>query len=144
MTSAKTAKRLTRILSMLPYVIANPGVGVDELSERVLTKTVEVGDRDAVLLEDGIEGGLVGGVVDGVDALEGPVATPVEGQDLAVLFDVEEPRRPPADLPLGAYQGAAGGSFDPLESALPFRGEGVEVDSPGSRGHGCSSDTGSL
>lgn len=34
MTSPKTALRLTRILSMLPYVIANPGVGVDDLCVR--------------------------------------------------------------------------------------------------------------
>lgn len=34
MSSNKTALRLTRILSMLPYVIAHPGVSVDEVSQR--------------------------------------------------------------------------------------------------------------
>jgi len=34
MTSNKTAMRLTRILSMLPFVIARPGVSVDEVSQR--------------------------------------------------------------------------------------------------------------
>lgn len=34
MTSPRTAERLTRILSMLPWVIANPGVSVAEVLER--------------------------------------------------------------------------------------------------------------
>lgn len=34
MTSPKTAKRLNRILAMLPWVIANPGSTVDEVCER--------------------------------------------------------------------------------------------------------------
>ncbi|MFQ5948604.1 MAG: helix-turn-helix transcriptional regulator [Acidimicrobiia bacterium] len=34
MTSVRTAQRLTRILSMLPWVIANPGAAVDEVCER--------------------------------------------------------------------------------------------------------------
>lgn len=34
MTSSRTAARLTRILSMLPWVIANPGVSVDDVAER--------------------------------------------------------------------------------------------------------------
>ena len=34
MSSNKTAMRLTRILSMLPFVIAHPGVSVDEVSQR--------------------------------------------------------------------------------------------------------------
>lgn len=34
MTSPRTAKRLNRILAMLPWVIANPGVSVDEVCER--------------------------------------------------------------------------------------------------------------
>lgn len=34
MTSRRTARRLTRILSMLPWVIAHPGATVDEVCER--------------------------------------------------------------------------------------------------------------
>ena len=34
MSSPRTAQRLTRILSMLPWVIANPGATVDEVCER--------------------------------------------------------------------------------------------------------------
>lgn len=34
MTSQRTAGRLSRILAMLPWVIANPGVGVDEVCDR--------------------------------------------------------------------------------------------------------------
>jgi len=34
MSSPRTAERLTRILSMLPWVIANPGATVDEVCER--------------------------------------------------------------------------------------------------------------
>lgn len=34
MTSSRTAQRLTRILSMLPWVIANPGASVGEVAER--------------------------------------------------------------------------------------------------------------
>ena len=34
MTSPRTAQRLTRILSMLPWVIANPGATADEVCER--------------------------------------------------------------------------------------------------------------
>lgn len=34
MSSPKTARRLTRLLSMLPWVIANPGARVDEVCER--------------------------------------------------------------------------------------------------------------
>ncbi len=34
MTSPRTAQRLTRILSMLPWVIANPGAAADEVMER--------------------------------------------------------------------------------------------------------------
>ena len=34
MTSPRTAKRLNRILAMLPWVIANPGASVDEVCER--------------------------------------------------------------------------------------------------------------
>ncbi len=34
MSSPKTARRLTRLLSMLPWVIANPGATVDEVCER--------------------------------------------------------------------------------------------------------------
>lgn len=34
MTSPKTAKRLNRILAMLPWVIANAGAGVDEVCDR--------------------------------------------------------------------------------------------------------------
>ncbi len=34
MTSARTTGRLTRILAMLPWVIANPGATADEVSER--------------------------------------------------------------------------------------------------------------
>ena len=34
MTSARTAERLTRILSMLPWVLANPGAEAEEVLER--------------------------------------------------------------------------------------------------------------
>lgn len=45
MTSPRTADRLTRILSMLPWVIANPGTSVDEVCQRF-------GYERADLLED--------------------------------------------------------------------------------------------
>ncbi|MDP2623055.1 MAG: WYL domain-containing protein [Actinomycetota bacterium] len=45
MTSPRTADRLTRILSMLPWVIANPGTAVDEVCKRF-------GYERAELLED--------------------------------------------------------------------------------------------
>ncbi len=51
MTSPKTARRLTRILSMLPWVIANPGATADEVCERFgYTRRDLVADLDLVFV----------------------------------------------------------------------------------------------
>lgn len=51
MSSAKTALRLTRILSMLPYVIANPGVSVDDVCDRFgYDRKSLIGDLNLVFL----------------------------------------------------------------------------------------------
>lgn len=51
MTSPRTARRLSRILSMLPWVIANPGATVAEVCERFgYTKAQLVGDLDLVFV----------------------------------------------------------------------------------------------
>jgi proteasome accessory factor C len=51
MTSARTVRRLNRILSMLPWVIANPGATVDEVCERFgYTRAELVGDLDLVFV----------------------------------------------------------------------------------------------
>ncbi|HSF84583.1 MAG TPA: WYL domain-containing protein [Acidimicrobiia bacterium] len=51
MTSQKTARRLNRILSMLPWVIANPGATVDEVCERFdYTRRQLVADLDLVFV----------------------------------------------------------------------------------------------
>ena len=51
MSSTKTAMRLTRILSMLPFVIAHPGVSVDEVSERFgYTRKELIDDLNLVFL----------------------------------------------------------------------------------------------
>jgi proteasome accessory factor C len=50
-TSPKTAQRLNRILSMLPWVIANPGATVDEVCERFgYTKRRLAADLDLVFV----------------------------------------------------------------------------------------------
>jgi proteasome accessory factor C len=50
-TSPKTAQRLTRILSMLPWVIANPGTTVDEVCDRFgYTKRRLAADLDLVFV----------------------------------------------------------------------------------------------
>jgi predicted DNA-binding transcriptional regulator YafY len=50
-TSPKTARRLNRILSMLPWVIANPGATVDEVCERFdYTRAQLVADLDLVFV----------------------------------------------------------------------------------------------
>jgi proteasome accessory factor C len=64
MTSARTAKRLTRILSMLPYVIANQGVTVDELCERFGYRRKElIADLNLVFLT-GLPGYGPGDLID--------------------------------------------------------------------------------
>lgn len=64
MSSAKTAKRLTRILSMLPYVIANPGVSVEELSDRFGYRRKElINDLNLVFLT-GLPGYGPGDLID--------------------------------------------------------------------------------
>lgn len=51
MTSPKTAKRLNRILAMLPWVIANPGASVDEVCERFdYTRADLAADLDLVFV----------------------------------------------------------------------------------------------
>jgi len=51
MSSPKTARRLTRILGMLPWVIANPGVTVDEVCERFdYTRPQLMADLDLVFV----------------------------------------------------------------------------------------------
>ncbi len=51
MTSAKTARRLNRILAMLPWVIAHPGVSVEELCDRFdYTKSELVNDLNTVFV----------------------------------------------------------------------------------------------
>ncbi len=51
MTSQKTARRLNRILGMLPWVIANPGATVDEVCERFgYTRKDLVADLDLVFV----------------------------------------------------------------------------------------------
>ncbi len=51
MTSPKTARRLNRILGMLPWVIANPGVTVDEVCKRFgYTRTQLLADLDLVFV----------------------------------------------------------------------------------------------
>jgi proteasome accessory factor C len=51
MTSQKTARRLNRILGMLPWVIANPGVTVDEVCNRFgYTRTQLLADLDLVFV----------------------------------------------------------------------------------------------
>ncbi len=64
MTSAKTAKRLTRILSMLPYVIANPGVGVDELCDRFGYRRKELIDDLNLVFLTGLPGYGPGDLID--------------------------------------------------------------------------------
>ncbi len=64
MTSAKTAKRLTRILSMLPYVIANPGVSVDELSNRFGYRRPELIDDLNLVFLTGLPGYGPGDLID--------------------------------------------------------------------------------
>lgn len=64
MSSAKTAKRLTRILSMLPYVIANPGVGVDELSNRFGYRRKELIDDLNLVFLTGLPGYGPGDLID--------------------------------------------------------------------------------
>ncbi len=64
MTSAKTAKRLTRILSMLPYVIANPGVSVDELSDRFGYRRKELIDDLNLVFLTGLPGYGPGDLID--------------------------------------------------------------------------------
>ncbi|NNL96851.1 MAG: WYL domain-containing protein [Acidimicrobiia bacterium] len=64
MTSAKTAKRLTRILSMLPYVIANPGVSVDDLSERFGYRRKELIDDLNLVFLTGLPGYGPGDLID--------------------------------------------------------------------------------
>lgn len=64
MTSAKTAKRLTRILSMLPYVIANPGCSVDELSERFGYRRKELIDDLNLVFLTGLPGYGPGDLID--------------------------------------------------------------------------------
>jgi proteasome accessory factor C len=63
-TSAKTAKRLTRILSMLPYVIANPGVSVDELSSRFGYRRKELIDDLNLVFLTGLPGYGPGDLID--------------------------------------------------------------------------------
>jgi proteasome accessory factor C len=63
-TSAKTAKRLTRILSMLPYVIANPGVGVKELSDRFGYRRKELIDDLNLVFLTGLPGYGPGDLID--------------------------------------------------------------------------------
>lgn len=51
MTSPKTARRLNRILGMLPWVIANPGATVDEVCERFgYTHSQLMADLDLVFV----------------------------------------------------------------------------------------------
>ncbi|MDJ0663556.1 MAG: WYL domain-containing protein [Acidimicrobiia bacterium] len=51
MTSPRTAKRLNRILAMLPWVIANPGASVDEVCERFgYTRPQLAADLDLVFV----------------------------------------------------------------------------------------------
>lgn len=51
MTSPRTAKRLNRILAMLPWVIANAGASVDEVCERFgYTRRELAGDLDLVFV----------------------------------------------------------------------------------------------
>ena len=51
MTSPRTAQRLNRILAMLPWVIAHPGAGVDEVCERFgYTREQLAADLDLVFV----------------------------------------------------------------------------------------------
>ena len=51
MTSPRTAKRLNRILAMLPWVIANPGASVDKVCERFdYTRAELAADLDLVFV----------------------------------------------------------------------------------------------
>ncbi len=51
MSSPRTARRLNRILAMLPWVIANPGATVDEVCERfAYTKSQLAADLDLVFV----------------------------------------------------------------------------------------------
>lgn len=51
MTSPRTAKRLNRILAMLPWVIANPGASVDEVCDRFgYTRRELAADLDLVFV----------------------------------------------------------------------------------------------
>ena len=64
MSSARTAKRLTRILSMLPYAIANPGASVEDLSERFGYRRKElIADLNLVFLT-GLPGYGPGDLID--------------------------------------------------------------------------------
>ncbi|MDH3606119.1 MAG: WYL domain-containing protein [Acidimicrobiia bacterium] len=64
MSSPKTARRLTRILSMLPYVIANPGVGVQDLSERFGYRRKELIDDLNLVFLTGLPGYGPGDLID--------------------------------------------------------------------------------
>ena len=51
MTSPRTAKRLNRILAMLPWVIAHPGASVDKVCERFdYTRAELAADLDLVFV----------------------------------------------------------------------------------------------
>jgi len=51
MTSPRTAKRLNRILAMLPWVIEHPGTPVDEVCERFgYTRAELAADLDLVFV----------------------------------------------------------------------------------------------
>lgn len=51
MTSRRTAQRLSRILAMLPWVIAHPGAAVDEVCERFgYTRSELIGDLNLIFL----------------------------------------------------------------------------------------------
>ncbi len=64
MSSNKTAMRLTRILSMLPYVIAHPGVSVDEVSQRFGYRRKELIDDLNLIFLCGLPGYGPGELID--------------------------------------------------------------------------------
>src|SRR5690606_17863482 len=72
--SSRTAFRLTRILAMLPWVIANPGATIEEVRDRVGYKDTEDLARDLdVVFVCGLPGygpgELMGAYIDGGEVL---------------------------------------------------------------------------
>src|SRR5690606_26672276 len=91
--------------------IAGAGHGFHDDGHRVLAHAVDVGHGNAVLFEDLDDVGLALQFREGQD-IALAVAADMDMEDLAVAVDIDEPRRPPADLALHGNHLAAGQALD--------------------------------